>query len=94
MVSLFCLFQVPSWRLKIYTSCYTMEGTENLDDEVFNKRHQRLEIDERRRKRYILLIVILQIWGKGGRGRQKILYPSLCREEWVGQPKENIDNNH
>ncbi|KDR17918.1 male-specific lethal 1 homolog [Zootermopsis nevadensis] len=29
-----------------------MEGTENLDDEVFNKRHQRLEIDERRRKRW------------------------------------------
>ncbi|PNF24206.1 hypothetical protein B7P43_G16040 [Cryptotermes secundus] len=44
--------EVPSWRLKVYTSCYTMEGTENLDDEVFNKRHQRLEIDERRRKRW------------------------------------------
>ncbi|KAK7863226.1 hypothetical protein R5R35_001440 [Gryllus longicercus] len=44
--------EVPSWRQKIYTSCYTMEGTENLDDEVFNKRHQRLEIDERRRKRW------------------------------------------
>jgi len=29
-----------------------MEGTENLDDEVFNKRHQRLEVDERRRKRW------------------------------------------
>lgn len=44
--------EVPSWRLKVYTSCYSMEGTENLDDEVFNKRHQRLEIDERRRKRW------------------------------------------
>ncbi|XP_067005140.2 male-specific lethal 1 homolog [Anabrus simplex] len=44
--------EVPSWRYKVYTSCYSMEGTENLDDEVFNKRHQRLEIDERRRKRW------------------------------------------
>jgi hypothetical protein len=44
--------EVPSWRLKVYTSCYTMEGTENVDDEVFNKRHRRLEIDERRRKRW------------------------------------------
>ncbi|XP_069679116.1 male-specific lethal 1 homolog [Periplaneta americana] len=44
--------EVPSWRIRVYTSCYTMEGTENLDDEVFNKRHQRLEIDERRRKRW------------------------------------------
>ncbi|KAL1514259.1 hypothetical protein ABEB36_003545 [Hypothenemus hampei] len=44
--------EVPSWRIKVYTSCYTMEGTENLDDEVYNKRHMRLEIDERRRKRW------------------------------------------
>jgi len=46
--------QVPSWRIKQYTSCYSMEGTENLDDEVFLKRHQRLELDEKRRKRYII----------------------------------------
>ncbi|XP_030750113.1 uncharacterized protein LOC115877900 [Sitophilus oryzae] len=44
--------EVPRWRVKHYTSCYTMEGTENLDDEVYNKRHMRLEIDERRRKRW------------------------------------------
>lgn len=44
--------EVPRWRTKVYTSCYTMEGTENLDDEVYNKRHSRLENDERRRKRY------------------------------------------
>lgn len=44
--------EVPRWRVKVYTSCYTMEGTENLDDDVFNKRHSRLENDERRRKRY------------------------------------------
>lgn len=29
-----------------------MEGTENLDDDVYNRRHSRLENDERRRKRY------------------------------------------
>ncbi|KAF7994984.1 hypothetical protein HCN44_004456 [Aphidius gifuensis] len=44
--------EVPSWRVKVYTSCYTMEGTENLDDEIFNKRHLKLENDERRRKRW------------------------------------------
>lgn len=44
--------EVPRWRVKHYTSCYTMEGTENLDDDVYNKRHMRLEIDERRRKRW------------------------------------------
>lgn len=45
--------QVPSWRVKVFTSCYTMEGTENLSDDVFDRRHSRLEIDERRRKRYL-----------------------------------------
>ncbi|XP_071447538.1 uncharacterized protein msl-1 isoform X2 [Hetaerina americana] len=44
--------EVPSWRVRAYTSCYSMEGTENLGDDVFNKRHMRLEIDERRRKRW------------------------------------------
>lgn len=44
--------EVPMWRVKVYTSCYTMEGTENLDDEIFNKRHLKLENDERRRKRW------------------------------------------
>jgi len=48
----------------VYTSCYTMEGTENLDDEVFNKRHQRLEIDERRRKRYKFFIVPELLWSR------------------------------
>ncbi|XP_068903286.1 male-specific lethal 1 homolog [Tenebrio molitor] len=44
--------EVPRWRIKVYASCYAMEGTENLDDEVYNKRHSRLENDERRRKRW------------------------------------------
>ncbi|KAF4531997.1 hypothetical protein B566_EDAN006542 [Ephemera danica] len=46
------LLEVPSWRIRPYTSCYSMEGTENLEDEVFLKRHTRLELDERRRKRW------------------------------------------
>lgn len=44
--------EVPSWREKPYTSCYTMEGTENLDDKVFEKRHQKLEAEERRQLRW------------------------------------------
>ena len=43
--------QVPRWREKPLAPCYVMEGTENLGDDVFSKRHQRLEVDERRRKR-------------------------------------------
>ncbi|KAL3283628.1 hypothetical protein HHI36_006767 [Cryptolaemus montrouzieri] len=46
------VLEVPRWRVKVYASCYSMEGTENLDDEVFLRRHNRLEIDERRRKRW------------------------------------------
>ncbi|XP_034239174.1 male-specific lethal 1-like 1 isoform X2 [Thrips palmi] len=46
------VLETPQWRVKVYTSLYSMEGTENLDDEVFLKRHHRLEVDERRRKRW------------------------------------------
>jgi len=44
--------EVPSWRFHPLTSCYSMEGTENLDDDVFMKRHQKQEADEKRRKRW------------------------------------------
>ncbi|CAG5008183.1 unnamed protein product [Parnassius apollo] len=44
--------EVPRWREKPYTSCYTMEGTENVDDRVFEKRHQKLEAEERRQLRW------------------------------------------
>lgn len=43
---------VPSWRIKILSSLYVMEGTENLDDRVFLKRHQKSEAEEKRRKRW------------------------------------------
>ncbi|CAG2169137.1 unnamed protein product [Oppiella nova] len=46
------VIEVPNWRLHPVSSCYSLEGTENLDDEVFNRRHQKLENDERRRKRW------------------------------------------
>ncbi|KAJ2954400.1 hypothetical protein O0L34_g2664 [Tuta absoluta] len=44
--------EVPRWREKPYTSSYTMEGTEDLDDKVFEKRHQKLEAEERRQLRW------------------------------------------
>ncbi|XP_028167445.1 uncharacterized protein LOC114357859 [Ostrinia furnacalis] len=44
--------EVPRWREKPYTSTYTLEGTENLDDRVFEKRHQKLEAEERRQLRW------------------------------------------
>lgn len=44
--------EVPTWRVNPVASAYSMEGTENLDDEVYNRRHHKLEVDERRRKRW------------------------------------------
>ncbi|KAL4717590.1 hypothetical protein ACJJTC_000739 [Scirpophaga incertulas] len=44
--------EVPRWREKPYTSCYTLEGTENLDDKIYEKRHQKLEAEERRQLRW------------------------------------------
>ena len=44
--------EIPSWRIHPISSCYSLEGTENLNDEVFNRRHAKFEIDEKRRKRW------------------------------------------
>jgi len=44
--------QVPGWRLKPITPSYIMEGTENIEDETILKRHQKPELDEKRRKRW------------------------------------------
>ena len=46
------LSQIPQWGTRLLTSLYVMEGTENLEDEVFLKRHSKPEQDEKRRKRY------------------------------------------
>lgn len=45
------LFQVPRWREMIFTSLASAEGIENTDDEVYRKRHQKLEAEERRQLR-------------------------------------------
>lgn len=44
--------EVPLWRIKQFTSSYSMEGTEDLSDEVFDRRHYKLMLDEKRRKRW------------------------------------------
>ncbi|KAL5006228.1 hypothetical protein ScPMuIL_015034 [Solemya velum] len=46
--------EVPGWRIKTTTRYFNMEGTENLDDDLFLKRHQKPELEERRRKRWDL----------------------------------------
>ncbi|XP_015914621.2 uncharacterized protein [Parasteatoda tepidariorum] len=43
---------VPLWKLKPIPSFYQMEGTENINDPVFQRRHLKCEMDERRRKRW------------------------------------------
>lgn len=74
--------EVPRWRVKLYTSCYTMEGTENLDDEVYNKRHMRLENDERRRKR----------WDVQRIREQRIIEKLKQRQERVGSNSRTEEN--
>ncbi|KAL1474056.1 hypothetical protein MTO96_038267 [Rhipicephalus appendiculatus] len=49
--------EVPTWRVNHISSLYSMEGTENLDDEVFRKRHAKLEANEKRRKRWDLQLL-------------------------------------
>ncbi|XP_025405180.1 male-specific lethal 1 homolog [Sipha flava] len=44
--------EIPSWRIKPYSSWYSMEGTENMSDDIFENRHSRLELSERKRKRW------------------------------------------
>ena len=44
--------EIPNWTIKEYTGSYSIEGIEDLSDEVFLKRHQKLEIDEKRRKKW------------------------------------------
>ncbi|XP_045509542.1 protein male-specific lethal-1-like isoform X2 [Colias croceus] len=44
--------EVPQWREKIFPSSYTLEGTENMNEKVFEKRHSKLEAEERRQLRW------------------------------------------
>jgi hypothetical protein len=43
--------EVPSWRIKTFEPSREFIQ-ENIDDEAYNKRHMKLEIDERRRKKW------------------------------------------
>lgn len=44
--------ETPSFRIKTYTNLYVIEGTEDHEDETFARRHQKPEIEEKRRKRW------------------------------------------
>ena len=46
--------EVPGWRTVSIPTCYSMEGTENIEDETVLKRHNKPELDEKRRKRWDL----------------------------------------
>ncbi|GFN73741.1 male-specific lethal 1 [Plakobranchus ocellatus] len=46
--------ETPSWRLKPLTNMYQLEGTENITDEAYYKRHLKFEQEEKRRKRWDL----------------------------------------
>ncbi|XP_013399021.1 male-specific lethal 1 homolog isoform X2 [Lingula anatina] len=46
--------EVPTWRVNPVTNCYQLEGTENLTDESYSKKHLKPEMEERRRKRWDL----------------------------------------
>lgn len=46
--------ETPTWRLKSFTNMYQLEGTENITDEAYYKRHLKMEQDEKKRKRWDL----------------------------------------
>jgi hypothetical protein len=43
--------QTPTWRIKSTNPLYTSESTESVDDASFLRRHDKLEKDEKQRKR-------------------------------------------
>ncbi|XP_076461259.1 uncharacterized protein LOC143293853 [Babylonia areolata] len=44
--------ETPGWRINVLTNRYQLEGTENITDEAYQKRHQKHEVEEKRRKRW------------------------------------------
>lgn len=45
--------EIPSWSIKERHQCtYSIEGTEDLTNDTFTKRHTKFETDERRRKKW------------------------------------------
>ena len=49
---LFQLIFILGWRVVAFSPTYTMEGTEDIEDETFLRRHQKFELDEKKRKRW------------------------------------------
>lgn len=43
---------VPSYREKVFTPLYRIEGTENITDEIYLKRHQKHENEEKQIKKW------------------------------------------
>ncbi|KAL9925236.1 protein male-specific lethal-1 isoform X1 [Glossina fuscipes] len=46
------MLEIPKWTEHELTPSYCIEGTEDLSDESFLKRHAKLEVDEKRRKKW------------------------------------------
>lgn len=46
------MLEIPKWTEHELTPSYCIEGTEDLSDETFLKRHSKWEVDERRRKKW------------------------------------------
>lgn len=44
--------EIPKWTEHELTPSYCIEGTEDLSDDTFFKRHAKLEVDEKRRKKW------------------------------------------
>lgn len=82
--------EVPTWRVNPIASLYSMEGTENLDDEVFRKRHAKLEANEKRRKRWDLQLLREQQHTERLRRRmeRRAEKPSTCPPTFCGDLKQ------
>lgn len=75
--------ECPQWRIKTYTNQWGLEGTENMEDEIYVKRHTKPEIEEKRRKRWDLQ-----------RSREQAAYEKLKEKEKGPEvPKEETNNN-
>ncbi|XP_074601382.1 male-specific lethal 1 [Brevipalpus obovatus] len=77
--------EVPSWRINPVASSDSSSDIENLEDEIFLKRHSKFEIDERRRKRWDIQRLREQRQNEKLRtGRYQNAYydkPPFCKKE-------------
>ncbi|XP_061186177.1 male-specific lethal 1 homolog [Saccostrea echinata] len=75
--------KLPSWRPRKYPSLWVLEGTENLEDEVFVKRHQKLEVEEKRRKRWDMQRI-----------REQKIYEKLKEKERTAENLKKGEDQH